>query len=107
MAGGSPLHNANRGLLVVPHVPLDIDTMERPVLFENPQRLVELGQQGWSIGIALIEASNVRIQEERLANWFQGRIGYPAWTGAQHVIRDDGVVQKRGIELLLLGIIKG
>src|SRR5262250_237124 len=105
MAGGSPLHNANRGLLVVPHVPLDIDTMERPVLFENPQRLVELSQQGWSIGIALIEASNVRIQELRLANRFQGRIGYPAWASAQHVIGYDGVVQKRGIKLFLLDVI--
>jgi hypothetical protein len=85
----SGLHNANRGLLVVPHLPLDVDLLERAVFFETSNRLVELSQQGWSILIALIETSNVHIWVEWFANRLQGRVRYPAWASTRYVIRSQ------------------
>ncbi len=51
------LHNANRGLLVIPHLPGGVDFLERAVFFETSKSLVQLVEDGRGIGVALVETA--------------------------------------------------
>src|SRR6266705_393178 len=56
---GKALHDAYLSLLVVPHLPLHVDLLQRPILLEDVKCLIDLSQQGLGIRVRLIEANKV------------------------------------------------
>src|SRR5450755_718807 len=73
------LRNADLGLLVIPHLPFLINALQRAILLENAECLVDLGQQLGGVGIALVETNIVIVGVDGLAQQLQFGDGGRAW----------------------------
>ncbi len=63
----SSLHDTNLGLLIIPHLPLLVDRLQRAIFLENIESLIDLRQKFLCIGIALFKTTIVIVGINRLS----------------------------------------